>query len=248
MVMMSFRLGSAYTFRRFKPLGMMKGCVQYFGKLSRLKAVGQPALASMSSMVPALPLFAMTAQPSSRPCCGCAGPSGPMVCAACCSGMLDTGASHESFCAISEAIRRHHAVVNLVHEAAKNCGRTAETEVIGLASGTDLRPAVRLTSALSNSLSVCSPPRLGRWRGLHQHHRGNQPRPKRSPRDHFPVPKHRLHACRVADAHRRPDPNTLTVLQTHCAQTRSYLRYGRYMRAGYYWCFLRCLVKQVPLC
>ena len=49
-----------------------------------------------------------------------------MVCTVCCSGMLDTGASHDSFCAISEAIRRLHAVVNPLREAAMACDPTAE--------------------------------------------------------------------------------------------------------------------------
>ena len=65
---------------------------------------------------------------------GCAGPCEP-------SGSLDTGATHATCCALGEATRGHNAVTALVHAAAQSCDCTAETEVLGLIPGTDLRPA-----------------------------------------------------------------------------------------------------------
>ena len=46
--------------------------------------------------------------------------------------MLDSGASHASCCVMSEATRGQHAVADLVHEGAKACDSTAETEFPGL--------------------------------------------------------------------------------------------------------------------
>ena len=93
---------------------------------------------------------------------GCAGPVEPITCAACDSGILDTGAAHASCCALGEATRGHNAVSSLLHAAAQQCDHTAEMEVPGLIPGTDLRPADILTSALGNAytaldVSICSP-------------------------------------------------------------------------------------------
>ena len=93
---------------------------------------------------------------------GCAGPAEPITCAACNSGILDTGAAHASCCALGEATRGHNAVSSLIHAAAQQCDHTSEMEVPGLIPGTDLRPVDVLTSALGNAytaldVSVCSP-------------------------------------------------------------------------------------------
>ena len=93
---------------------------------------------------------------------GCAGPAEPVTCAACNSGILDTGAAHASCCALGEATRGHNAVSSLLHAAAQQCDHTSEMEVPGLIPGTDLRPADILTSALGNAytaldVSICSP-------------------------------------------------------------------------------------------
>ena len=93
---------------------------------------------------------------------GCAGPVEPITCAACNSGILDTGSAHASCCALGEATRGHNAVSSLLHAAAQQCDHTAEMEVPGLIPGTDLRPADILTSALGNActaldVSICSP-------------------------------------------------------------------------------------------
>ena len=93
---------------------------------------------------------------------GCAGPAEPTTCAACNSGILDTGAAHASCCALGEATRGHNAVSSLIHAAAQQCDHTSEMEVPGLIPGTDLRPADVLTSALGNAytaldVSICSP-------------------------------------------------------------------------------------------
>ena len=93
---------------------------------------------------------------------GCAGPAEPITCAACNSGLLDTGAAHASCCALGEATRGHNAVSSLIHAAAQQCDHTSEMEVPGLIPGTDLRPADVLTSALGNAytaldVSICSP-------------------------------------------------------------------------------------------
>ena len=92
----------------------------------------------------------------------CAGPAEPTTCAACNSGILDSGAAHASCCALSEATRGHNAVSSLIHAAAQQCDHTSELEVPGLIPGTDLRPADVLTSALGNAytaldVSICSP-------------------------------------------------------------------------------------------
>ena len=93
---------------------------------------------------------------------GCAGPVEPITCAACNSGILDTGAAHASCCALGEATRGHNAVSSLIHAAAQQCDHTSEMEVPGLIPSTDLRPADILTSALGNAytaldVSICSP-------------------------------------------------------------------------------------------
>ena len=93
---------------------------------------------------------------------GCAGPAEPVTCAACNSGILDTGAAHASCCALGEATRGHNAVTSLLHAAAQQCDHTSEMEVPGLIPGIDLRPADVLTSALGNAytaldVSICSP-------------------------------------------------------------------------------------------
>ena len=93
---------------------------------------------------------------------GCAGPAEPITCAACNSGILDTGAAHASCCALGEATRGHNAVSSLIHAAAQQCDHTSEMEVPGLIPGTDLRPADIFTSALGNAytaldVSICSP-------------------------------------------------------------------------------------------
>ena len=68
---------------------------------------------------------------------GCAGPAEPITCAACNSGILDTGAAHASCCALGEATRGHNAVSSLIHAAAQQCDHTFEMEVPGLIPGTD---------------------------------------------------------------------------------------------------------------
>ena len=88
---------------------------------------------------------------------GCAGPAEPITCAACNSGILDTGAAHASCCALGEATRGHNAVSSLIHAAAQQCDHTSEMEVPGLIPGTDLRPADILTSALGNAYTALSP-------------------------------------------------------------------------------------------
>ena len=93
---------------------------------------------------------------------GCAGLAEPITCAACNSGILDTGAVHASCCALGEATRGHNAVSSLLHAAAQQCDHSSEMEVPGLIPGTDLRPADILTSALGNAytaldVSICSP-------------------------------------------------------------------------------------------
>ena len=69
---------------------------------------------------------------------GCASPAEPITCAACNSGILDTGAAHASCCALGEATRGHNAVSSLIHAAAQQCDHTSEMEVPGLIPGTDL--------------------------------------------------------------------------------------------------------------
>ena len=59
---------------------------------------------------------------------GCAGPAEPITCAACNSGILDTGAAHASCCALGEATRGHNAVSSLIHAAAQQCDHTSEME------------------------------------------------------------------------------------------------------------------------
>ena len=93
---------------------------------------------------------------------GCAGPAEPTTCAACNSGILDTGEAHASCCALGEATRGHNAVSSLIHAAAQQCDHTSELEVPGLIPGTVLRPDDVLTSALGNAytaldVSICSP-------------------------------------------------------------------------------------------
>ena len=85
---------------------------------------------------------------------GCAGPAEPTTCAACSSGILDTGAAHASCCALGVATRGHNAVSSLIHAAAQQCDHTSEMEVPGLIPGTDLRPADVLTSALGNAYTA----------------------------------------------------------------------------------------------
>ena len=87
---------------------------------------------------------------------------GSITCAACNSGILDTGAAHASCCALGEATLGHNAVSSLIHAAAQQCDHTSEMEVPGLIPGTDLRPADVLTLALGNAytaldVSICSP-------------------------------------------------------------------------------------------
>ena len=93
---------------------------------------------------------------------GCAGPTEPVACAACQSGLTDSGAAHATCCALGEATRGHNAATTLIHAAAQSCDHTTEMEVPGLIPGTDLRPADVLTSTLGNAhtaldISICSP-------------------------------------------------------------------------------------------
>ena len=67
----------------------------------------------------------------------------PITCAACNSGILDTGAAHASCCALGEATRGHNAVSSLIHAAAQQCDHTSEMEVPGLIPGMDLRYSPR---------------------------------------------------------------------------------------------------------
>ena len=49
---------------------------------------------------------------------GCMGPIEPVACAACQSGLLDSGAAHAACCVLEEATRGHNAVTALVDAAA----------------------------------------------------------------------------------------------------------------------------------
>ena len=84
----------------------------------------------------------------------CTGSTEPIVRAVCNSVMFDSGASHASCCVISEAIRGQYAVADHVHEGARACDSNAETEVLGLGPGSDLRAADVLTSAPINCLTA----------------------------------------------------------------------------------------------
>ena len=85
------------------------------------------------------------------------------------------------FVSKSEPHAGPYEVAGLVHEGAKACDPTVESEVPGLVPGIDLRPPDVRTSAPSSHLIALdvsvSPPRLGRWCGLQQHHRGHQTHP-----------------------------------------------------------------------
>ena len=90
-----------------------------------------------------------------------AGPPDPVPCAIC-GKLLDSGGAHASCCAGAEATRGHYAVAKQIHNAACVCDPSAETEVLGLIPGTDLRPADVLTTALGNGMTsidvcICSP-------------------------------------------------------------------------------------------
>ena len=64
---------------------------------------------------------------------GCAGPAEPTTCAACNSGILDTGAAHASCCALGEATRGHNAVSSRFMQLAQQCDSHApSSEVPGL--------------------------------------------------------------------------------------------------------------------
>ena len=149
---------------------------------------------------------------------GCAGPAEPITCAACNSGILDTGAAHASCCALGEATRGHNAVSSLLHAAARQCDHTAEMEVPGLIPGTDLRPADILTSALGNAytaldVSICSPHAgeagadctLSRVQAKLQHYGPHLDSLLRQNISYCPV---------VWSAYGRPHPDTLAVLRS----------------------------------
>ena len=92
----------------------------------------------------------------------CAGRTEPVACAACSSGLLDSGAAHASCCALGDATRDHNVVTSQLHAAVQSADHTAEMEVPAFIPGTDLRPADVLTSALGNAYTaldilVCSP-------------------------------------------------------------------------------------------
>ena len=94
--------------------------------------------------------------------------------AVCNSSMLDSGAFHASSCVKIRTKRGPYKVADLVHEGAKACDPTVETEVLGLVPGIDLHPEDVLTSALSShfiALDVSvSPPD----RNPHVHRDGDQ--------------------------------------------------------------------------
>ena len=149
---------------------------------------------------------------------GCAGPLEPITCAACNSGILDTGAAHASCCALGEATRGHNAVSSLLHAAAQQCDHTAEMEVPGLIPGTDLRPADILTSALGNAytaldVSICSPHASeagadctqSRVQAKLQHYGSHLDSLLRQNISYSPV---------VWSAYGRPHPDTLAVLRS----------------------------------
>ena len=149
---------------------------------------------------------------------GCAGPVEPITCAACNSGILDTGAAHASCCALGEATRGHNAVSSLLHAAAQQCDHTAEMEVPGLIPGTDLRPADILTSALGNAytaldVSICSPHASeagadctqSRVQAKHQYYGPHLDSLLRQNISYRPV---------VWSAYGRPHPDTLAVLRS----------------------------------
>ena len=95
---------------------------------------------------------------------GCAGPAEPITCAACNSGILDTGAAHASCYALGEATRGHNAVTSLLHAAAQQCDHTSEMEVPGLIPGTDLRPADVLALGNAYTRSTCPSVLRTLWR------------------------------------------------------------------------------------
>ena len=149
---------------------------------------------------------------------GCAGPAEPVTCAACNSGVLDTGAAHASCCALGEATRGHNAVSSLIHAAAQQCDHTSEMEVPGLIPGTDLRPADVLTSALGNAytaldVSICSPHALeagtdctqSRVEAKLEHYGPHLAALLRQNISYTPI---------VWSACGRPHPDTLTVLRS----------------------------------
>ena len=134
-------LGGACTFRRSKPLGMIKGLREILwqtleagGTWSAATRIHQLGDASVDySWLWQLNLHHCSvwdADKFVRFRLGSAGPLEPNVCAVCHPG--STKALHMLVVAIYETTRRHHAVANLVHEADKNCGLTAETAVPGL--------------------------------------------------------------------------------------------------------------------
>ena len=149
---------------------------------------------------------------------GCAGPAEPITCAACNSGILDTGAAHASCCALGEATRGHNAVSSLIHAAAQQCDHTSEMEVPGLIPGTDLRPADVLTSALGNAytaldVSICSPHASeagvnctqSRVQAKLEHYGPHLAALLRQNISYTPI---------VWSAYGRPHPDTLTVLRS----------------------------------
>ena len=149
---------------------------------------------------------------------GCAGPAEPITCAACNSGILDTGAAHASCCALGEATRGHNAVSSLIHAAAQQCDHTSEMEVSGLIPGTDLRPADVLTSALGNAytaldVSICCPHASeagvdctqSRVQAKLEHYGPHLAALLRQNISYTPI---------VWSAYGRPHPDTLTVLRS----------------------------------
>ena len=149
---------------------------------------------------------------------GCAGPAEPTTCAACNSGIMDTGAAHASRCALGEATRFHNAVSSLIHAAAQQCDHTSEMEVPVLIPGTDLRPADVFTSALGNAytaldVSICSPHASeagvdctqSRVEAKLEHCGPHLPALLRQNISYTPI---------VWSAYGRPHPDTLTVLRS----------------------------------
>ena len=149
---------------------------------------------------------------------GCAGPMEPVTCAACNSGVLDTGAAHASCCALGEATRGHNAVSSLIHAAAQQCDHTSEMEVPGFIPGTDLRPADVLTSALGTAytaldVSICSPHALEAGTDCTQSR-------VEAKLDHYGSHVDALHRQNISytpivwSAYGRPHQDTLTVLRS----------------------------------
>ena len=149
---------------------------------------------------------------------GCAGPTECVPCARCGETLFDSSGSHAACCAIAESTRGHYGVVKQVLGRVQQCDPSAETEVLGLIPGTDLRPADILTQALGNCLTaldvgITSPD--ARYAGLDctesmvqrklEHYRSHLPTLERQNIEYIPL---------VWSSYGRPNARTVTVLRT----------------------------------